>query len=259
VTIGWEHLNAYVDGELGLTEAARVAAAVARDPRLAARVATLSRLKATTASLPPPSEAPPAPRPRVSPAGLRFAGLAASVALMIAAAMALWSWSLGSGRQSAWLDEAVAAQRAWLDHGASLETGDRIQVALQTWNIARIPDLSEARLSLVHVSLVTRDGRTQGVLLGYQGIHGCRVGLWISEAATGLEDRPTKVESAGVAGYAWRGGDTGYALLALGMDPDRLKLLADAVAHITRNGQRVDERIQTVLRETTQTGRPCAV
>jgi anti-sigma factor RsiW len=259
VTIGWDHLNAYVDGELAPAEAARVAAAVARDPHLAARIATLSRLKATTAGLSPPGEAPPAPRPRASPSGWRFGALAASVAVMIAGAAALWSWSAGSGRQSAWLGEAVAAQHAWLDRGASLETGDRIEVALRAWDIARIPDLSEARLSLVHVALVPGDGRPQGVLLGYQGIHGCHVGLWIGGTVSGLGDRPVKVESADVAGYAWRDAGTGYALLARGMDPGRLKLLADAVFRITRNGQRVDERIQTALRETTETGRPCAV
>lgn len=41
----WETLNAYVDGELDAQSRHEVAESLARDPVLAARVATLTRLK----------------------------------------------------------------------------------------------------------------------------------------------------------------------------------------------------------------------
>ncbi|MFC7665261.1 anti-sigma factor family protein [Methylorubrum suomiense] len=41
----WETLNAYVDGELDAKDRRAVAETLARDPVLAARVATLTRLK----------------------------------------------------------------------------------------------------------------------------------------------------------------------------------------------------------------------
>lgn len=50
--MSWERLNAYVDGELAPADAAAVASAVAQDPGLARRVATLARLKANVTGLP---------------------------------------------------------------------------------------------------------------------------------------------------------------------------------------------------------------
>jgi anti-sigma factor RsiW len=56
--ISWEVLNAYVDEELPPHAAAEVAAAVARDPSTAARVATLARLRSTVRALPVGEDAP---------------------------------------------------------------------------------------------------------------------------------------------------------------------------------------------------------
>lgn len=49
--ISWVILNAYVDGELDRVMSAKVAAAVAQDATIAARVATLSKLKASVHQL----------------------------------------------------------------------------------------------------------------------------------------------------------------------------------------------------------------
>ncbi len=177
---------------------------------------------------------------------------------MIAAAIGLWFWPSGEAPQGTWLAEAVAAHRAWLDRGSSQERSDRIQVALEARQIAGIPDLSDARLSLVHVSLSIKEGHTQGLLLGYLGVHGCRVGLWIGEGPADLEEQMIEVESGEVAGYAWRSGETAYTILARGMDPKRLKLLADAVVRATKDGGHTDEQVRTALRQTAETGTPCA-
>jgi anti-sigma factor RsiW len=244
VTIGWDRLNAYVDKELDAAAAAGVAAAIARDPDLAARVATLSRLKANTRALPPSDLAAPALSLPSPWSVRRFAPLAASLVLLVAASVILWAWLPRAGEQGAWLAEAVAAHLAWLDAGSGApEASNRIEIALEAREAAQIPVASE--------------GGGDGIFLGYQGIHGCRVGLWIGEAVAGLQRRPAMVVSGGVAGYVWRTGNIGYALLARGMDPDRLRSLADAAARITGQHHRLDGDIRTALRHTAESGRPC--
>lgn len=254
MTIPWERLNAYVDGELGPAEAAEVAAAIARDMELAARVATLTRLKAATSSLPPQHGAPPAPRPR-APRRRSFAlPVAASLVLVILAAIAGWSWSSSSQRGDRWLAQAAASHQAWIEGTAPSQAPSQILAALTAGDIVHIPDLSDAHLSLVHLSAQPEAG---SVFLGYRGIHGCRVGLWIGGAPSGLGPQPTPVESGNIAGYAWRFGETGYALLAHGMDPSRLKLLAETVAKITGRDNVLDQEIRAALHNTTETGAPC--
>ena len=72
--VSWDRLNAYVDGELGLEEAAEVAAALVHDGEAAAQVASLTRLRAAMRvgdaredappfALPPAASAPRYPLP----------------------------------------------------------------------------------------------------------------------------------------------------------------------------------------------------
>ena len=56
-----QDLNAYVDSELSPQDDARVAQAIAQDPNIAARVATLTRLKSMLSTLGPVMERPPTP------------------------------------------------------------------------------------------------------------------------------------------------------------------------------------------------------
>jgi anti-sigma factor RsiW len=250
----WERLNAYVDGELSPTEAAEVAAAVARDAELAGRVATLTRLKAATSSLAPEHQAPPPPRlPAHRPRSYALP-LVASLMLLIVAAAAVWSWGSDSRPANAWLAQAAASHRAWIETAGAGETPSKVLAALQAGDIVDVPDLTDAHLSLVHAAAEPKAG---GIFLGYRGIHGCRVGLWIGAPSSDLGVQLKPVASDDIAGYAWRLGDTGYALLARGMDPSRLKQLADAVAKITGQGNRLDQEIRTALRNTTRTGAPC--
>ena len=97
MTTDWTKLNAYVDGELDAEGAAEVASAIARDPELAARVATLSKLKATAAAIPGEAVSPPpaflnAMRTRRAPL-VRRAAVAASMLLMLAVAGIWLPWS----------------------------------------------------------------------------------------------------------------------------------------------------------------------
>ncbi len=258
MTIDWQTLNAYVDGELAPGEAARVAAAMARQPKLAARVATLSRLKAVANELQPPLAAPAPPLPpRRAPTTRQGLALAAA-ALAAVAILALWFWPASAPPGPLWLDSAVTAHLEWLARTPEGDGGAPQPVALDQTGTAGIPDLSEAHLTLVYVNLVPGRGQGHGLQLGYRGIHGCRVSLWIAEATAGLGETPAAVGATDVAGYAWRVGESGFALLARGMDPDRLRLLATTVARMTRQGQEQDAETRIALRQTTQTGAPCS-
>ncbi|MFZ5791057.1 MAG: zf-HC2 domain-containing protein [Pseudomonadota bacterium] len=250
----WERLNAYVDGELSPAEAAEVAAAVARDAELAGRVATLTRLKAATSGLAPQHPAPPPPRLPARRSRSYALPLVASLVLLIVAAVSIWLWRPDSQPPDSWLAQAAASHRAWIQSAGAGEAPGKVLAALQAGDIVDVPDLTDAHLSLVHAAA---ESKTGGVFLGYRGIHGCRVGLWIGAPSPDLGAQPKPVASDDIAGYAWRLGNTGYALLARGMDPSRLKQLADAVAKITGQGNRLNQEIRTALRNTAQTGAPC--
>ncbi len=259
-TPDWQTLNAYVDGELAPAEAAAVAAALAREPELAARVASLSRLKAWSSNL-APDEAPPPPFPPAAPErGPRPLALALGAAALGAAALLLalaaaWFWPFTTPPAEAWLEKAVTAHLAWLKQPAD-PSGGPIDAALEPGLTEGIPDLTEAHLTLVYVNLVPGSAEGHGLQLGYRGIHGCRVSLWIAEAVAGIGESPTALARQGVAGYGWRVGGTGFALLARGMDPDRLRLLAEVVARLTREAP--DEQTRIALQQTTVVGAPCA-
>lgn len=250
----WQRLNAYVDGELDPAAAAEVAASIARSPDLAARVATLSRLKAAAVELEPGAE-PPTPRlRRWTPRRLAAMVAAAAVVVAIGLGAAL---RLAPDRASgtAWLEGAVVAHAAWLDQKAT-DGPAPAAVALGHG----VPDLTDARLTLDRVTVSDGSpGRPPaGTFAGYRGSRGCRVGLWIADAAEGLGEAPSPIATAGLEGYAWRAGAIGYALVARGMDKARLAALADAVSRITHRQQRLDEALRTALRDTSA-GTPCLV
>jgi anti-sigma factor RsiW len=255
VKLSWERLNAYVDGELGPAEAAEVAAAIARDRELAARVASLTRLKAVASSLPPQQDPPPVPRLR-PPARRRNLLLPTAAALVLAllAAIAGWSWLPGPQQPDRWLAQAAAAHQAWIDGETPSGAPAEALAALASGNLVHVPDLSDAHLALVQLSAQPEAG---SVFLGYRGIHGCQVGLWIGSAPPDLGPQPLAVASGDIAGYAWRLGETGYALLSHGMDPDRLKLLAETVATIISRDDALDQDIRAALHNSTVIGAPC--
>lgn len=254
--VGWERLGAYIDRELAPAEAAEVAAAIARDPDIAARVATLSRLKASATSADPQSDAMP-PSPALRPRFRAWPAVAAACTVFaLLGSAALWQWLPATAPEHAWLEDAAEEYQSWLAGGTGRPDDSRIRIGLQAHETEQVPDLSAAKLSLVHVSL-TPSGAGSGLFLGYQGVHGCRLGLWIGASEASLVDLPTKVAVDALEGYVWRVEDTGYALLARGMDAVRLRMLAEAVSRITHQRQRLDESARIALRETTGIGAPC--
>lgn len=253
--LSWAMLNAYVDGELAPDQAAQVAAALVADREAAAQVATLTRLRAAVRAAAPMPAPPPFALPQ---AHLRMArwvpwAAAACVALVIGAA------SLGIGHREppgSSLAEAIAAHQLWLAQ-SSPGAAPRLGVELAGADAGSLPDLSLASLRLVHLSLDPAGRRGGGVLAGYVGPNGCRVGLWIAPVEDTLPTQPTVRDRDGLAIRAWRGERASYALIGRGIDPARLDGIAALVARITRDEPGVPREQVAALAEARSVGPAC--
>ena len=254
-TVSWDRLSAYVDDELSPNEAADVAAAVARDPRLAEQVATLSRLRAVTRRLPSEAPAPALVLPR-----RRRPGAALLIAASLALAACLGLFVLRSvepaATPDAGLTAAVAAHRHWIDARPADAPAPRVQVDLAAARSRHLPDLSASALELGYLSLdpTSRDG---GLLAGYRGPHGCRLGLWMAPHSRQWGDTPVASDRDGLRIRAWSTAEADYALLSRGMDPARLDRLADLIATLIRQQQAPSEELVAALREVPKIGEPC--
>ena len=256
-TIGWDELNAYVDRELGAADAAEVAAAIARDPSLAARVATLSRLKAETVASSAPQDVPPLvierfvrrrPLSRWKPAAI-----AASIALI--AAVGVGAWSLRAPAVDP-VAATVSAERAWLAGEGQSAAGPGLQVAVASVSEGGLPDLSSADLRLVYLAADPGAEGRRGVFAGYVGPRGCRLGLWIGRTAEGGRAAAGR-DLDGVTIRTWSDGGRAFALMSRTVDPDRLTRISAVVADLVRAGPRADDRLRVALREAAKSGAPC--
>ena len=255
----WTSLNAYVDGELDAAAAADVAAAIARDPELAAHVAALARLKAATkAQGAAPASIPSPPERRHSRRLALPSALAAGFAAILLAAGVAWS-ILGHPQEPAWLRPAASAHEQWLAAPAGVARAGRISEddllrEARAAGIAGVPDLAEAQLRTVWVATT----ENAGLYVGYIGIHGCRLGLWVGNPVRETPRELASLMLPGLTAYAWQAGGRAYVVVARGMDADRLNLLARTIEHLTRQGQRLDDGTRTALREAPLTGSACA-
>ena len=253
--LSWTTLNAYVDGELEPDQAAKVAAALAHDREAAAQVATLTKLRATVKAASPVLAPPPFVLPQARPRPTRWLPWAAAAcfALLIGAA------SLGIGHRSAQgssLSAAIAAHQLWLAQTPP-GTAPRLGVELAGAEAGALPDLTLASLRLVHLSLDPAGRGGGGMLAGYVGPNGCRVGLWIAPVETALPLQPAVEDRDGLAIRAWRGKRASYALLGRGIDPARLDGIAALVARITRDEPGVPREQVAALAEARSVGPAC--
>jgi hypothetical protein len=120
--------------------------------------------------------------------------------------------------------------------------------------IERVPDLAEAGLHPVWVD-ATDDA---ALFVGYIGVHGCRLGLWVGRPAGGAPSDLASLTLATLTAYAWQADGRAYVVVARGMDGDRLSLLAHTVERLTRQGERLDDETRTALRAAPLTGSACA-
>jgi len=254
----WTELNAYVDGELDGEAAARVAAAVAGDGRLARQVARLARLKSAVQASGEPAPGPllPSVRPR------RRSGLAASFLLLalLGGALAV-GLQRDSGSTAGTAPDALARAEVlhadWLSEPPRTEPPEAglLLASLQRFGLpVQIPDLSDTRLRVAHVALVGEEGEVLHV--GYHGTRGCRVSL-LALRDRELPERLRLLPRPGGLAYLWRAGPVSYVLLADGMDPKRMEVIAGAIEQATRRLVPMPAETRTALAESRAHSQPC--
>lgn len=249
-------LGAYVDGQLSAREAAQVAAALAKDPSLAQKVAVLSRLKATV------QESFEGGTPAMTVADRRGGGrpaLAACLgflAFLMATAIAHWASLPGTPER---LSLAWAKHRAWQAE-AGLRTegaGDKLLQVVGLDPGLTIPDLTSARLRLTHLRRLSSSEGGPGLHLGYEGSRGCQVSLFIYESLFAQRERLAEFSAGLDLAFGWRAGGRGHLILAHGMDPHRFRLIAAKVAQATREAAPFDKETRQALARSRATAPPC--
>ncbi|MBU0724759.1 MAG: hypothetical protein KJ904_01405 [Alphaproteobacteria bacterium] len=258
----WELLNAYVDGALSRTQRADIAEQVAQDSAWATAVADLTRLKAASGAALQPESAPDIDLGMLGRhAGRRTVkhwiggmALAASLVLVLVGGLVLSMQYSDQDTARAWIEAATEQHTAWMNADAdsvtALNARDTVVNRAGLWT--PIPDLLAAKLSLSRV-IVSPAGPKAGLFAGYTGRRGCQIGLWIGKAPEGLTAARMDYSTPGMARYAWRVGDTGYAVMAVGMDEIRL---ADIVAHLQEWSQKT---VATQVAATSIRHAPCIV
>lgn len=257
-----QELNAYIDGELSPEDVARIARAIARDAAVAARVATLTRLKSTMSGLADqPHGAISLPRPRWS---VGLVALAASFGLLIAVSATLLSGITPiNNPDPAWFDEARSEHKGWavdpadpnareVEANLFLTSIERIALPVQT------PDLTSAKLRLTYLQFyeATRTA-APAMHLGYTGRRGCKVTLWVTSAPETLGRNLTEIRLDKIRGFRWRVGETAYAMFATGMEEHRFTVIAKKVFDSTREHRGFDDGTRMALKNASTGVPPC--
>lgn len=251
----WEALNAYVDGELDPARTAEVAERIAHDPALARQTAALTGMKAALAETPDTPAFDFDPPATESRHRRRWLAIAASAAFILAAS-AFWATQFDQATPT-WLTAAATAH----SNLAAQQTDAPLyaeQVAAVAGFRPYIPDLVAAKLSLAAAAPFPVNGSPGGLALQYTGTRGCRVTYvaFPSEDFT-LGESLAQIETGGLTGYGWRVGAIGYALLAQGMDPNRLAVIAAKVHAASRLHRPFDDAARTQLAQSRAESRAC--
>ncbi len=83
------------------------------------------------------------------------------------------------------------------------------------------------------------DGRA--LVVGYRGARGCKLSLIVLPGAEGSETGLTPIAAQDVAGFVWRAGRLGYAILAQGMAEARLRVIVNKVMEASRRRLPLDK------------------
>jgi hypothetical protein len=202
-------LNALVDGELGASERAALAARLAADRDLARAHATLAQLKACVLAAAEATPAPPLPVPR---ARYRLARAAAAVAATAVVGLVVF----------------IVVVDDPGDRKEGLEVPHTIvELAAFPANPV-VPDLTAAGLKLAGVAIESPGGVTT-VVANYRGPRGCRLVLRVRPV------QGTAAHRDGTARKAWTVGNLAYELIAFGMPAERFAVTAAAAEDATRN------------------------
>lgn len=255
-----ETLNAYVDGELSARDNAEVANAVSLDRELARQVATLSSLKATTASAGCSLEEPI--DLDVSDNEKTWLPWAAAFLILIASGAGLATFILSNSAllPAQGLQLAEEIHKDWLRENSAAVDRPPQQITVhdpgQLLIDAYVPDLTEVNLAFSGVRRIS-SGEFKGMHIGYQGPHGCKVSLVVLNNAIGLSAELAHFERGKQLLYGWQVKQMGYYLLAYKMDPARLAAVARVVNKLTRERLPLDPESVIALKEARSSSKPC--
>jgi len=249
-TIDYETLTAYVDGELDAERAAEVLAAAAQDPAVARELSALGRLKASIAH-----DMPPVDLKITIPRRSRrlIHAMAACLALLVAVAAVSFTWSFkgdGKGLDVAWVQHTHGS---WSIVSPTRISGDGVVMD----PAAYVPDLSAAKLSIVHVGSVSGPAGGPALLIGYRGTRGCKVSLIIASDADAFTSEMTAFSAPPNRGYSWRAGGRGYVVFAEGMAEARFSLIARSMHDASLRHLPLDSGTRHALAESRAKSVPC--
>lgn len=270
----WDALNAYVDGELSPSEAAEIAARIAREPALAQQAATLARMKAAAASvfeqeqsafeLPDILSGPAVGRAAQTAQSRRFVRLAAAAATLLIL-IALSGYFLmdprSGGDAPPWLTRAAAVHEelAALAAGSNFELASlEAQAGFQPY----VPDLTAARLRPVAATSIPGGTAPVGIAVHFRGTRGCKLSYFafaLPWDGGQLDETLSQLTAGSISGYGWRVGDIGYLLLAEGMDAPRLTVIAVSIQASSRKHQPFDDAAKTRLARSRSNSKACQV
>ena len=253
-----ERISAFVDGELDPSARAEVIRDAANDARFARELIAHEQLKATLADSVevPDIELPAvARRRRFAPA---IISIAASLALLVTAAVAWMVYDGGNGGTGDLaLDRAIEAHRSWNADTGRKGAAALVQPASAAIN-AYVPDLSTNGLSIGHVSERPGPSGENLLMVGYIGTRGCRVTLLARTAPTEPRAQPVYMEIGPVRAYSWRAGPLAYRMLAEGMATARFRLIADGVRRASLNHLPLDADTRMAMTRSRAESPPCA-
>jgi hypothetical protein len=241
--MSWEKTNAFVDGELTPEQTEGIRLQAEHDPVLRAKIATLRRLRSVAME-----------SATIDAAGIdrRTFGLSLSFGLLGCAVLVFISLLAVAGVEpTAGPRTAVTVFEDWVARQADAPPIAATPIEVASWAGAP-PDLGAAHLELVFMA--SPGTPSDGVVLGYRGRHGCRVGLFIGptdiadEAISGGRDDRLQIQR-------WSYGRTAFALFGRGMNEPRFAALADVVQSLTREHD--PERMRVALGQVSLIGHPC--
>jgi len=274
-----ETLNAYLDGELPGFRAAALLRAIALDPELARQVSEMKSLKSAVSvaydDLPckvPDIDALLADRDRnrwqqrlksaikwrLPAAALKpkwTVGAIGAVAVVLVSVVLL-GWLSARPTPDMMMAKALTLHDQWVRETGKNDEDGRAQLALfkATNGDIYIPDLSANKL---YIAKVTPFGEN-GVHVGYKGTRDCHISLFIQPTSM-LKNLPLAGQEIGTdLTYRWRLNRLDYILLAVGIDPNRLHLIATDIFQAARLGLPFDSKTRLALRLNRRTSLPCA-
>jgi len=275
-----EMLNAFVDGELPGVDSAALLRDLATKPDLAQEMSDLTRLKtavqASYDDLPcrePDLDLLFSRHDRASRRGFGVfwsrlrdilgalttlppvaKGAMAVATVLVAATLTMWI--ARQGPTDSFVAEAIGAHHKWLEQTPKQPTNHGIaQLAAfhaRNQNIY-VPDLKASKLRIGWVAAFGNDG----VHVGYVGTRDCHLSLFIQPTEKFSKLPLTLATVSENRVFRWRANRLDYALLAVGMDQGRLRLIAEDVFQATRLMQPFDRETQMALRLNRKQSQAC--